>query len=73
MGQDDGPSERLLLCAGRSHRRGQPNHQDQKWTHRSAAQGNDTPSPHALPIRREGVRAPVAPTGKAVAGSGPDS
>src|SRR5215469_13463971 len=35
--------------------------------------GNDIPSPPALPIRREGGRAPVAPAGKAVAGSWPDS
>jgi len=67
------PSKRLLLRAGRSHRGGQPDYQDQAWTSRPAAQGNDTPSPHARPTRREGVRGPVAPTGKAVAGSGPDS
>ena len=78
MGHDEGPSQQLLLCAGRSHRRGQPNHQDQNhtdqtWTNRFAAQGNYTPSPRALPIRRQGVRAPVAPADQAVAGSWPDS
>jgi len=73
MGQDAGPSTRLLSCAGRSRQEGRPDRQDQTGTGRSAAPGNDIPSPRALPIRREGVRAPVAPADQAVAGSWPDS